>query len=182
MGWTPEAIERLKALWAEGHSTMEIARRMGISKNAIVGKAHRLNLKSRPNPIIRGGVPPAPRPPRTPRTPAPRRDEVAPAPKLMMRLPQPRVAFGPPEPSEQQAERLAAERGEGYGPRPVIGEPQRRTPLWLGQRTCSWPLGEPGTHGFRFCGDDPFPGKPYCTEHAAIAYVKPRDRRADAAD
>ncbi|WP_237214174.1 GcrA family cell cycle regulator, partial [Falsiroseomonas oryziterrae] len=53
MDWTPEAIERLKALWAEGHSTAEIGRRMGISKNAVVGKAHRLSLPARPSPIRR---------------------------------------------------------------------------------------------------------------------------------
>jgi GcrA cell cycle regulator len=51
MEWTAEAIERLKALWAEGLSTAEIGRRMGISKNAVVGKAHRLNLPARPSPI-----------------------------------------------------------------------------------------------------------------------------------
>ena len=63
MDWTAEAIERLKALWAEGHSTAEIGRRMGISKNAVVGKAHRLNLPARPSPIRRDAVPrPAPVP------------------------------------------------------------------------------------------------------------------------
>ncbi|MCQ4161483.1 GcrA family cell cycle regulator, partial [Roseomonas sp. GC11] len=53
MEWTAEAIEALRALWAEGHSTAEIGRRMGISKNAVVGKAHRLNLPARPSPIRR---------------------------------------------------------------------------------------------------------------------------------
>ena len=61
MDWTTEAIERLKALWAEGHSTAEIGRRMGISKNAVVGKAHRLNLPARPSPIRRD-APPRPAP------------------------------------------------------------------------------------------------------------------------
>ena len=67
MDWTTEAIERLKALWAEGHSTAEIGRRMGISKNAVVGKAHRLTLPARPSPIRRDALPrpaPAPRAPR----------------------------------------------------------------------------------------------------------------------
>ncbi len=54
MDWTDEVIERLKALWAEGLSTAEIGRRMGISKNAVVGKAHRLALPARPSPIRRG--------------------------------------------------------------------------------------------------------------------------------
>ncbi|RYF03549.1 MAG: GcrA cell cycle regulator, partial [Oxalobacteraceae bacterium] len=54
MEWNDEAIARIRALWSEGHSTAEIGRRMGISKNAVVGKAHRLNLPARPSPIRRG--------------------------------------------------------------------------------------------------------------------------------
>ena len=53
MEWTDEVIERLRTLWAEGHSTAEIGRRLGVSKNAIVGKAHRLDLTARPSPIRR---------------------------------------------------------------------------------------------------------------------------------
>ena len=54
MEWNDETIDRIRALWSEGHSTAEIGRRMGISKNAVVGKAHRLNLPARPSPIRRG--------------------------------------------------------------------------------------------------------------------------------
>jgi GcrA cell cycle regulator len=46
---------------------------------------------------------------------------------------------------------------------------------------CCWPLGEPGTPGFHFCGVDALPGKPYCVQHAQLAYVRVRDRRDDAA-
>ena len=53
MEWNEETIARLRALWAEGLSTAEIGRRMGISKNAVVGKAHRLNLPARASPIRR---------------------------------------------------------------------------------------------------------------------------------
>ncbi len=72
MDWTHEAIERLRALWAEGHSTAEIGRRMGVSKNAVVGKAHRLNLSARPSPIRRDAQPRAERP-RAACRPPPRR-------------------------------------------------------------------------------------------------------------
>ena len=51
--WTQELIDDLGRLWAEGHSTAEIGRRLGVSKNAIVGKAHRLDLDARPSPIRR---------------------------------------------------------------------------------------------------------------------------------
>ena len=72
MDWTTEAIDQLRAFWAEGHSTAEIGRRMGISKNAVVGKAHRLNLPARPSPIRREaeGAEAAPRPVRAAAPPA----------------------------------------------------------------------------------------------------------------
>ncbi len=161
MDWTAEAIERLKALWAEGHSTAEIGRRMGISKNAVVGKAHRLNLPARPSPIRRDAEPrpaPAPRAPRP--IPAAR---VAPPPVL-------RPAPVVPAPTPVVATL----------PAPVVRAFPAARPR-LGSRSCCWPIGEPGTSGFRFCGAEPMAGKPYCTEHAALAYVKPRDRREDAA-
>lgn len=148
MEWTAEAIDQLRAFWAEGHSTAEIGRRMGISKNAVVGKAHRLNLDARPSPIRReaeGGERPAAQPRRT--TP-PAREAAS-----LRRLEQPAAA-----------------------PAAVIRPFQRAS-----VRTCCWPLGEPGTPEFRFCSGEAATGKPYCQEHASVAYVKVRDRREDAA-
>lgn len=157
MDWTAEAIERLKALWAEGHSTAEIGRRMGISKNAVVGKAHRLNLSARPSPIRRDATP----------RPVPAARPARPALVPMQRL----VATPPPRPAPAPAPVAVA---------PVVRSfPAARARI--GARSCCWPIGEPGTPGFHFCGADPMAGKPYCTEHAALAYVKPRDRREDAA-
>jgi GcrA cell cycle regulator len=163
MDWTAEAIERLKALWAEGHSTAEIGRRMGISKNAVVGKAHRLNLPARPSPIRRDAQPrPAPVP-RAPRPVAPARAAVPPP--MLRAAPAVAPVAPPPAPA---APVLRAFPAPAARPR-------------LGSRTCCWPIGEPGTSAFRFCGAEPMAGKPYCAEHAALAYVKPRDRREDAA-
>jgi GcrA cell cycle regulator len=157
MDWTAEAIERLRALWAEGHSTAEIGRRMGISKNAVVGKAHRLNLPARPSPIRReageavAARPVAPRPAR----PA----------GLAPRSTLPPVAVAPPAP-------VAAR------PAPAVVRPFPRV---SSARACCWPIGEPGQPGFRFCSAEAITAKPYCPEHAAVAYVKARDRREDAA-
>jgi GcrA cell cycle regulator len=158
MDWTPEAIERLRALWAEGHSTAEIGRRMGITKNAVVGKAHRLNLSARPSPIRREAVGEAkPAAPRVPRV-------APPAPRITMPL----VPVPKAPPSEA---RVVAP------PAPQVVRPFPR----LAARSCCWPIGEPGTPGFRFCSSEAAGGKPYCAEHAAVAYVKARDRREDAA-
>lgn len=179
MDWTNEAIDQLRALWAEGHSTAEIGRRMGISKNAVVGKAHRLNLSARPSPIRRE--------PGAPRQAQPRRS-VAPTVRPPM-MPMRRLDSGmPPLPRPAQAPApLAA--GQAHRPAPMpqptpapmaataVVRPFPRASL----RSCCWPMGEPGTAEFRFCGGEAIHGKPYCTEHAAIAYVKVRDRREDAA-
>tara|TARA_B110000438_G_scaffold287383_1_gene319620 strand:+ start:446 stop:811 length:366 start_codon:yes stop_codon:yes gene_type:complete len=59
--WTDDRIAKLKKLWSEGLTTGEIGKRLGVSKNAVVGKAHRLELKSRPSPIRRAGVKPEPK-------------------------------------------------------------------------------------------------------------------------
>lgn len=164
MDWTAEAIERLRALWAEGLSTAEIGRRMGISKNAVVGKAHRLNLAARPSPIRRDA---APRPAPVPRAPRP-----VPAP--LQRLAPPPALRAPVAVAPAPA---AAPTGAAS---PVVRSFPVARPR-LGARSCCWPIGEPGTSGFSFCGAEPMAGKPYCAEHAALAYVKPRDRREDAA-
>lgn len=159
MDWTDDVIDRLKALWAEGHSTAEIGRRMGVSKNAVVGKAHRLSLDARPSPIRRG------EPGEAPKRPAAKRMTGPTLPTMAAPVPEPREVRPAPPPAPVPAPVLRA-----------VG----RTP---GGRlvACCWPIGEPGTRSFRFCDDESLPGKPYCRTHAALAYVKIRDRREDAA-
>lgn len=171
MEWTAEAIERLKALWAEGLSTAEIGRRMGISKNAVVGKAHRLNLPARPSPIrqdaaARAAAVARPRPAAAP---IQRLVQTPPPPP-----PPPCPAAAPVAPAPVAAASVAP------APAPMIRNFPAVSPR-AGTRRCCWPIGDPGTPDFRFCGAEVLPGKPYCAEHAAIAYVRPRDRREDAA-
>ncbi len=143
--WTDAAISNLRCLWDEGHSTAEIGRRLGITKNVVIGKAHRLELPRRPSPI-RPGQQPA-------RTRAPR-------PKVTL----PAAPAAPPVPSTERAPPAPPPV-----PPPVPAVPRRRG---LSQ-PCCWPLGEPGRPGFRFCDAVADGGKPYCEEHRALAYVKP---------
>lgn len=166
MDWTEEAIGRLRALWAEGLSTAEIGRRMGISKNAVVGKAHRLNLSARPSPIRRtpGGTP-APRP-------AQRQ-----APRPFVRAP----GFAPGYAGNTYAFPQPAPRpAPAPAPRPVAVPAPRPAPR-LSNAACCWPQGEPGKPGFRFCGSAALAGKPYCEEHASLAYVRAKPKHEDAA-
>lgn len=163
MNWNDETIARLRQFWTEGHSTAEIGRRMGISKNAVVGKAHRLDLAARPSPIRRAVVDAT-----MPRASAPRRMTGPTLPSLAsVQAPAPRAA---PQVSEPPARPIAAPPGL----RAVATRSARCIP-------CCWPIGEPGTKAFRFCDADATAGKPYCAEHAQIAYVRVRDRREEAA-
>lgn len=124
MVWTDERIDELKVLWAEGLTTGEIGKRLGVSKNAVVGKAHRLGLKGRPSPIKRNGA---------------------------------------AEPAAKPARQKAA---------PAKEPPKKiRSVVDLSAQACRWPIGDPREPGFHFCGAPSIPSKPYCAEHAAIAYV-----------
>jgi GcrA cell cycle regulator len=204
MDWNDETITRLRALWAEGHSTAEIGRRLGVSKNAVVGKAHRLNLPARPSPIRRDAAPGA-----RPRNPQPRRVTGPTLPSLAApalaapvsvlsagvmghgAIAQDALArdamLGPVSPARIESDgRPQVEPPEP--PSPVDAPPPGRpaamrvvTPRLARNVACCWPLGEPGTKSFRFCDADAAPGKPYCAAHAQVAYVKVRDRREDAA-
>lgn len=164
MEWNEEAITRLRTLWVEGHSTAEIGRRMAVSKNAVVGKAHRLGLMARPSPIRRDPTMPLP-----PRPAVARRVTGSTLPPLEA-------------PAMPVAALAAVERcptpPKAVSPAPVAApRPVRTTRL----AACCWPIGEPGTPSFRFCDAEALGGKPYCAEHAQLAYVKVRDRREEAA-
>jgi GcrA cell cycle regulator len=152
--WTQDAIDKLRALWAEGHSAAEIGRRMNVSKNAIVGKAHRLKLRQRPSPIIHldPDAPPRRRLPRAkrrvPLPPLPSATaSVSAAPFPAMALP----AFVAPPPAPVQA-------------------PVRERQIDFGGQCC-WPIGDPGTPGYRVCNAPCARKKPYCDAHQSIATI-----------
>lgn len=197
MEWTDEIIAQLKELWGEGLSTAEIGRRLSITKNAVVGKAHRLGLPPRPSPIRRDGKPKAVAPEKAekpaapaietaPQPPASGSRETVPAalaaqpatspvPPTAIRT-SPAAATPAPEEIIERKEKAAAPKPAAK-PKPIFRsisdpEPQKRR-----GPSCCWPIGDPGTPGFHFCGATPLPGKPYCEEHAQIAYVRLRDRR-----
>ncbi|MGC9270999.1 GcrA family cell cycle regulator [Acidiphilium sp.] len=161
MEWTDDTIIRLRTLWDEGLSTAEIGRRLSVSKNSVVGKAHRLELPARPSPIRRDGAvatlsrESAPRRVSGPTLPSMATASVA-LPKIVARSLTP--VSTPTRPS------LVAAMAAPAHPTP-------RVP------SCCWPIGEPGTPSFRFCSDEALPNKPYCAAHAEIAYVRVRDRR-----
>ncbi len=194
MEWTEDVIGRLKALWAEGHSTAEIGRRLGVSKNAVVGKAHRLSLTARPSPIRRGEPGAARRRSSIRRVTGPTLPTMA---GLAPAAASPVQVAPPPNPAASNVVASPAPAPIHSAPsysRPEQRAPEQRAPEQrspdlrsIGRApggrlvACCWPIGEPGTRSFRFCDVGSLPGKPYCSAHAALAYVKVRDRREDAA-
>jgi GcrA cell cycle regulator len=184
MSWTDERVDALRAMWSEGKSASQIAKELGgVTRNAVIGKVHRLGLSNRVggldredeaalDPVVERpepeGAPEAAAQPAAPRTVG--KEAVAPA------RPKPAGAVVPPQPapSEISAEALAnlAE---------VAKKARRLSLMQLTERTCKWPVGDPATDDFWFCGLPTVAGKPYCETHVAVAFQPMsarRDRRA----
>jgi len=206
MSWTEERIERLKKMWHEGATASQIADELGgVSRNAVIGKAHRLGLEQRPSPVKPGDEKELTKP--VGASPA------APAPKPAARVETPRVAAAAstaapaaaphaPAPARSAPEMQYRSIGPGGFIRQGPGEqqapippapPRRLVPakpspevadktslLDLNDRICKWPIGHPGEPDFHFCGDAANPGFPYCVQHCGVAYqaqLPRRDRR-----
>jgi GcrA cell cycle regulator len=164
MEWSSERIEQLRSLWHDGLSASQIAAQLGgITRNAVIGKAHRLGLMGRPSPIKNrpAGVVrrAAPRRPRAEQTHAPR---VASAPIRVAPTPAPRK-IEPTPPVE-------------------IGDMPGATILTLTDRICKWPIGDPRDADFHFCGRGSAEGLPYCSDHARRAYQPPARRSGERDD
>lgn len=156
MSWTDERIDQLKQLWEKGLTASQIAEKLagGISRNAVIGKAHRLGLKARPSPVKSGEGAPAADAPTA---------EARPAPVAAVAAP---VAEAPrPKPAAPRAP-VAPAAGSG-----------KTTLLDLSDKICKWPIGHPGDSDFHFCGKPAQPTFPYCSEHCAVAYQAQLPRR-----
>jgi GcrA cell cycle regulator len=158
MGWTDERVELLKKLWADGLSASQIAAELGgVTRNAVIGKVHRLGLSGRAKSASSGA----------PRARKPR--------SHMMRV---------ARPMSRGANALALAYDAEPEPEPelienIIPLGQRRTLLELNENTCRWPIGDPATTDFFFCGGKPLTALPYCHYHSRVAYQPASDRRKD---
>ena len=152
MTWTDERIAELERLWATGASTAEIGRQIDVSKNAVVGKVHRLGLPGRPSPIRREA---AGRKPAT-------RNQASHSPQGYRPESHGPQSGNPESPSQKACE-----------------APRRPAVIDLHAPPCQWPFGDPGDEDFHFCGAPVLASRPYCPEHCARAYVREerRDRR-----
>src|ERR1700722_19184404 len=156
MSWTEQKIQMLKDMWGHGYSASEIAKRLGgFTRNAVIGKAHRLKLSSRPSPIKRDDEGRVNMPPDV-ITPIVRTSSK----KRAMLRPLPPVAL--PSTIKTQKDTMSAldslKRSEGIAVTKA------------GERHCRWPIGDPRSPDFRFCGCSAYEGLPYCIDHARMAY------------
>lgn len=166
MDWTEERIAELKRLWSEGFSASQIAERLGgITRNAVIGKAHRLHLPSRPSPIQRQM--------------GERRVRNRPALRPAAMRTTPAEAVRAPPPSAAMAQATQQRQQPAPPPRPVRSGPMDySSALTLSDRHCHWPIGHPNEPGFHFCGAPASSGRPYCSAHCQLAYRKTDDAAA----
>lgn len=163
MAWTDERVETLKKLWADGLSASQIAKQLGgVTRNAVIGKVHRLGLSGRAAPS-QPARRPAPRPAPRPAKPAAAKAAPAPA-KPAAAAAAPARELKPAAPVAAPAEAKRLPNGE-YA-----------TVLTLREGMCKWPIGDPGDTEFRFCGRHSGVGTAYCEAHAQLAY-QPQNKR-----
>ena len=162
--WTEDRVGALKKLWLEGQSASQIAKTLGggVTRNAVIGKVHRLGLSGRAAPsqpartTFRAATRPRPAAPAAPvQAPsAPRRIEAA-APRPVM-------------------------TAQPVAPAPAPELPGTATVMTLGAHMCKWPIGDPSSREFSFCGRRASEGV-YCVEHARVAY-QPQVRKSAGKD
>ena len=173
MSWTDERVERLKTLWSEGLSASQIATELGaVTRNAVIGKVHRLGLSGRAKPQVQ---------PARPQAAAPQRVKAAPS-RTVAQSSNARVIAHPVSvgATALKADTLAE---QVLVAAPVVeADPpsfERVTILNLNEQTCKWPVGDPSSDDFHFCARRSDVGIPYCAYHARIAYQPVADRRRD---
>jgi GcrA cell cycle regulator len=214
MGWTEERVELLKRLWLEGQSASQIALQLGgVTRNAVIGKVHRLGLSGRATPFqpaqpeLKAPRPARPATNAMPAEPPPAREdepeavvEDVEAPVVVLEAPDV-VLEAPPEPAvvtASAAEPVAtpeesvatAEPEIELAPEQAVEEMATSalvvpahaaaTVLTLGARMCKWPIGDPSTSDFGFCGRRSSSEGPYCVEHARLAYQPQQTRKKSA--
>lgn len=168
MSWTDERVELLRQLWLDGKSASQISAQLGhgLTRNAVIGKVHRLGLAGR-----------AKSPSTAVSTPRP-----APAPRV---APRASSGGGAPRASVRGNTALAISSEPLLEAQPVFHEDVvvpmslRVTIVDLKEAMCRWPLGDPSSSEFRYCGSPSSGSGPYCTHHGKLAYQPVQDRRRE---
>ncbi|MCU4655112.1 GcrA cell cycle regulator [Roseibacterium sp. SDUM158016] len=196
MSWTDERVELLKKMWGEGQSASQIAKELGgVTRNAVIGKVHRLGLSNRSGGGGTATAKPATKEPeevaapaaKAPKTATPKPAPAAPAepkaepaqaarPSNVTPLRKAIVPAGQPLPPQPSANEISPEALAKQNE--VEKHAKRLTLMELTERTCKWPIGDPATDDFYFCGLPVQQGKPYCDAHVGVAF-QPMSARRD---
>ncbi|AXI48971.1 GcrA cell cycle regulator [Sulfitobacter sp. SK012] len=186
MSWTDDRVETLKKMWGEGQSASQIAKELGgVTRNAVIGKVHRLGLsnratagaaakpdaKAKPAPKVEPKVKEAPVrvKPELKTEPAIDPNAVIPSRKQIIPAGQPL----PPQPSANEISPEALAKVNE-----IEKKAKKISLMELTERTCKWPVGDPATEDFWFCGLPVQQGKPYCEAHVGVAF-QPMSARRD---
>ena len=149
MPWDDNNVSKLRELWDQGLPTAQIGKLLGFTKNAVVGKAHRIGLERRPSTIRRTAVKPDRKKARSPIIP-----------KLNFEVKKDEVKENPVHQQTFQ---------------PLVKNLFTKSV----KRGCEWPEGHPDESDFKFCGKERFEDKPYCIDHCAVAYVIPEKEESE---
>ncbi|MCO4847300.1 MAG: GcrA cell cycle regulator [Yoonia sp.] len=200
MSWTDERVETLKKMWGEGQSASQIAKELGgVTRNAVIGKVHRLGLSNRAGSGGSAAAKAAPKekPAAKVATKAPAKPKAAP--QATKAAPS---SSKPAEPEVLEldengipisaARRAIIPAGQALPPQPSANEispealakvsevekgSKRIGLMELTEKTCKWPVGDPATDDFWFCGLSTLTGKPYCEAHVGVAFQPMSSRR-----
>lgn len=167
--WTEDRVELLKKLWNDGLSASQIAGELGgVTRNAVIGKVHRLGLSGRAKAPSSGGASARPRKPAAPRASSGFNAASHTRGNTAL-VPQSRV----------QPEARAEPKPELMDPDVVVPFSERVTIMELKENMCRWPMGDPANTDFRYCGLKTDTGVPYCGYHCRIAYQPAGERRRE---
>jgi GcrA cell cycle regulator len=183
MSWTDDRVEVLKKMWGEGKSASQIAKELGgVTRNAVIGKVHRLGLSNRSGgaspakPAAKEKIAAKAKPTTKPKSPVMETQAAVPATTKPHVRPKLVVTAGQPLPPQPSANEISPEALASV--REVEKTAKRLTVMQLTERTCKWPVGDPATEDFWFCGLPSQAGKPYCEAHVGVAF-QPMSARRD---
>ncbi|WP_299046512.1 GcrA family cell cycle regulator [uncultured Tateyamaria sp.] len=187
MSWTDERVELLKKMWGEGQSASQIAKELGgVTRNAVIGKVHRLGLSNRagggssastakaeakPKAAPKAKAEPKPQPKTEPAV----KPVAAPDPKAAVPARKQIIPAGQPLPPQPSANEISPEALAKVNE--VEKKAKKISLMELTERTCKWPVGDPATDNFWFCGLPVQQGKPYCEAHVGVAFQPMSSRR-----
>ncbi len=181
MNWTDERVELLKKLWGEGLSASQIAAQLGgVSRNAVIGKVHRLKLSGRgktttaaPRSKKVNAATAAPRPAAS----APAQQGATASAAATMRTATVTKTVGATALQMEYAAEAVVETVVKPSSNVVVPISRKLTLLQLSERTCKWPIGDPLSEDFHFCGSESGESSPYCSYHSRLAFQPTAERR-----